>query len=57
MKMMGQGRFTCVVFPVFIVLGKLMAKWPAPATNVVFSLMGVQLFYWSALFAAWYYVF
>ena len=57
MMMMGQGRFTCVVFPVFIVLGKLMAKWPAPATNVVFSLMGVQLLYWSALFAAWYYVF
>ena len=57
MMMLGHGRFTCVVFPAFIVLGKLMAKWPAAATNVVLALMGIQLFYWSALFAAWYYVF
>ncbi len=57
MMMMGHGRFTCVVFPMFIVLGKMMTKWPATATNVFLALMVVQLFYWPALFAAWYYVF
>jgi len=57
MMMLGHGRFTCVVFPMYIVLGRLMAKWPAPVTTIVCTLMGIQLFYWSALFAAWHRVF
>ena len=57
MMMLGHGRFTCVVFPMYIVLGRLMAKWPAPVTAIVCTLMGIQLFYWSALFAAWHRVF
>lgn len=57
MMMMGHGRFTCVVFPMFIVLGRWMSAWPAQLTAILWALMAVQLFYWSALFASWNYVF
>ena len=57
MLMQGHGRFTCVVFPMFIVLGRLMARWPSSLQAIAFALMAVQLFYWSALFAAWHRVF
>jgi len=57
MMMLGHGRFTCVVFPLFIVLGRLFSLWPVPVTALTCALMGIQLFYWSALFAAWHRVF
>lgn len=57
MVMISQGRFTCVVFPLFLVLGRLIAQCPNAVGNLLFALMGIQLFYWSALFAAGYYVF
>ena len=57
MMMAGHGRFTCVVFPMFIVLGRWMSTLPVQLTSILWALMAVQLFYWSALFASWNYVF
>lgn len=57
MMMLGHGRFTCVVFPMFIVLGHLVAKKFRLLAVFLCIVMGVQLFYWSALFAAWHRVF
>ncbi|MFO1044609.1 MAG: mannosyltransferase family protein [Planctomycetaceae bacterium] len=53
MVMLGHGRFTCVVFPMFIVLGRLLSPAPPYVQAIVAALMAVQLLYWSALFASW----
>jgi hypothetical protein len=57
MMMLGHGRFTCVVFPMFLVLGRIISRLPSTVAVIVYALMAVQLFYWSALFAAWHRVF
>lgn len=57
MMMLGHGRFTCVVFPMYLVLGRGLRYFPPTVSAVICVLIGVQLFYWSALFAAWYRVF
>jgi len=57
MMMLGHGRFTCVVFPMYIVLARLLSGAPRPAAILICVLMGMQLFCWSALFAAWHRVF
>jgi hypothetical protein len=57
MMMLGHGRFTCVVFPMFLVLGRIMSHRPSTVAVILYALMAVQLFYWSALFAAWHRVF
>jgi hypothetical protein len=57
MAMYGHGRFTCVVLPAFIVIGQILQRQSQPVQCSAYCLMAVQLFYWSALFAAWYRVF
>ncbi len=57
MMMLGHGRFTCVVFPMYIVLAHILSGVSRPAAILICVLMGVQLFYWSAMFAAWHRVF
>lgn len=57
MMMLGHGRFTCVVFPMFIVLGRLISQSPVPVQAIIIAIMAMQLFYWAALFATWHRVF
>ena len=57
MMMLGHGRFTCIVFPLYIVAGRILSGLPDSFRYVIYTLMGVQLFYWSALFAAGHRVF
>jgi len=57
MMMLGHGRFTCVVFPMAIVFGTLLGQREPVVGSIVYVLMGVQLFYWSALFAGGYHVY
>ena len=57
MIMLGHGRFTCVVFPMFLVLGKLLARMPTGVVVILGAFAAAQLVLWSALFSAWYRVF
>lgn len=57
MVMLGHGRFTCVVFPMFIVLGRLLSRAPTCVQVLIATLMGIQLFYWTAMFSAWHRVY
>jgi hypothetical protein len=53
MAMAGQARFAAAVFPVYLVLGNLLARLPGPLAG---ALLGVSAFYlgaFSALFASW----
>jgi hypothetical protein len=57
MGMASQARFAAAVFPVYLVLGRLLACMPA---SVAGSLLGVSAFYlgaFSALFATWHMVY
>ena len=51
--MLGQGRFTCVVLPMYVVLTRLLGRCSRPVTVLIYVLLGSHLFVWSALFAAW----
>lgn len=53
MVMLGHGRFTCVVFPMYIVLGRLLSSAPPFVQAFVVALMGIQLFQWTAMFSSW----
>jgi Gpi18-like mannosyltransferase len=52
--MLSQGRFAAVAFPVYLVLGRLMACAPLPLVVVGCSLSGFLLITYAALFAAGY---
>jgi hypothetical protein len=57
MAMASQARFAAAVFPVYLVLGHLLARLPG---SVAGSLLGVSAFYmgaFAALFATWHMVF
>jgi hypothetical protein len=54
MCMTGMGRFAAVVFPVYIVMGRLLAKLPWPVSAGILALCAFFLGAYSALFAAWY---
>jgi hypothetical protein len=57
MGMASQGRFAAAVFPVYLVLGNILARLPV---SIAGSLLGVSAFFlgaYSALFASWYLVF
>ncbi len=57
MMMLGHGRFTCVVFPMYLVLARLLHACPVPLTALVCSLAAVLLAFNSGLFAAWHRIF
>jgi hypothetical protein len=52
--MASQGRFAAVVFPVYLVLGRLLCGAPLVVSVGVFGLSAVYLAIYSALFAAGY---
>lgn len=54
MCMQSHSRYSCVVFPMYIVIAHLLARLHAWVRAVVYLLFGVGLFVYSALFAAGY---
>lgn len=54
MGMAGHGRFVAVVFPIYLVLGGLLARSPLVARIVILALFAFYLGGYSALFAAGY---
>jgi hypothetical protein len=52
--MLSQGRFAAVAFPVYLVLGRLAARAPAPVVALCAALSACLLAAYAALFAAWY---
>lgn len=57
MGMSSQARFAGVVFPVYLVLGNLLARLPWPVSG---SILGLSAFYmgiFAAMFASWHWVF
>jgi hypothetical protein len=52
--MMGEVRYTSVVFPIYMVLGQWLARMPPPVTAVIASCSGFLLAVYSALFVQWY---
>lgn len=57
MAMYGHGRFTCVVLPAFIVMGRVLQAQSPPVRYGIYAVMVGQLFCWSALFSAWHRIF
>ena len=52
--MMGHARYAAVVFPAYIVMGKLLQRCPQSLAYFLFAFGGLMLGLYSALFAAWY---
>jgi hypothetical protein len=52
--MASQGRFAAVVFPVYIVMGELLARMPKMIAISLLALSGVMMGLYAALFAAGY---
>lgn len=52
MKMASQGRFASVVFPMYLVLGHILARLGLPASVCILGLGAAFLAIYSALFAA-----
>jgi hypothetical protein len=57
MNMASMGRFTSVAFPVYIVLGNMLARLPSPLSAGLLSVSGFMLGAYTALFAARYQLF
>ncbi len=56
MCMASQGRFAAVVFPVYLVLGRLLSSAPLVVSAGVLALSAVYLAVYAALFAAGYFM-
>jgi hypothetical protein len=54
MRMLSQGRFAAIVFPVYIVLGHLLARMPTVVAASLLALSGLMMGIYAALFAAGY---
>jgi hypothetical protein len=54
MCMASMGRFMAVVFPVYLVLGKLFSRWPPPLVAAFLTASGAFVLLYAALFAAGY---
>jgi hypothetical protein len=54
LSMAGTARFTSAVFPLYLVLGNLLVRLPAPLAAGFLAVSGFFLGLYSALFAAWY---
>lgn len=57
MCMGSMGRFAAVVFPLYLVLGRLLAKLPIPLAAALLGVSGLLMATYAALFAAWYRIF
>jgi len=57
MGMGSMGRFTCVVFPIYLVLGHLVVRLPGALRAALFALCGFFLASYAALYAAGYDIF
>jgi hypothetical protein len=55
--MAAMARFVAVVFPLYIILGRLLARIPAPLAAACAALSAFFLGAYSALFAAWHAVY
>ncbi len=53
MCMTGMARFTAAAFPIYLVLGRLLARLPTPIAPALVALSGFLLGCYAALFAAW----
>ncbi|HEV3022560.1 MAG TPA: hypothetical protein VGX76_08830 [Pirellulales bacterium] len=51
--MMSHARFAIVVFPVYIVWGRILASLSSPLSGAVLALCGFMLGAYSALFVSW----
>jgi len=54
MCMGAMGRFAAAVIPMYLVLGQILARLPAPVAALLAGLSGFFLGVYAALFAAWY---
>jgi hypothetical protein len=54
MCMLSQGRFIAAVFPIYLVMGHLLSKCPAPCAALLLSLSAIVLAIYAAQFAAGY---
>jgi hypothetical protein len=54
MRMLSQARFAAVVFPVYIVMGQLLARMPLVVSAALLALSGLMMGLYAALFAAGY---
>ena len=52
--MCSQARFASTVFPVYIVMGKILERLPGPVVGMIVGLSGFFLGAYSALFVRWY---
>lgn len=52
-SMAGTARFVSAIFPLYLVLGNILARLPAPLAAGCLALSGFYLGLYSALFAAW----
>ena len=52
MCMASHARFAAVVFPAYIVLGRLLGAAPAWVTWTVIGVFSIMLMTWTALYAA-----
>jgi hypothetical protein len=57
MGMASHARFAAVVFPVYLVLGNILARLPGSVAGALLGVSGFFLGAYSALFACWYDVF
>lgn len=57
MGMGSTGRFMSVVFPLYVVVGRLLLRLPGPLRAAVLSLSGAMLCVYTALYAAGYEIF
>jgi hypothetical protein len=54
MGMLAAARFTSVAFPIYLVLGRILARLPAPLAAAMLVLCGLMLAIYAAQFAAGY---
>jgi hypothetical protein len=52
-----HARFIAVIFPIYIVMGRLLYKMGWQGSTLVFCFMAIFLFIYSTQFAAWYWFF
>jgi hypothetical protein len=57
MAMASQARFAAAVFPVYLVLGNILARLPGPLPGGILGMSAFYLGVFSALFATWHLVF
>lgn len=52
--MTGQARYVSVVFPMYLVLGHLLHRTPAPLSAALLAISGVLLAIYAMMFVSWY---